>query len=398
MTHHGNNPDACVACTSCLVFCPVTAASPLFRGPKMLGPALERFRLLAGDAEKSLEYCSNCKNCDMSCPSGVPVSTLNMLAKYEYYKTNKRRPRDWMLAHGEKMARIASQIPRLANMGMANPVSRMLLKAAGIALQAQLPPYAPESFYSRFKKIRQRSCSDKVVFFPGCFINYNDPQVGLDFVAVMKANGFEVVVPDNFVCCGSPLVAGGYLDEAKRHEEKNVAAIKEWTDKGYPVVTCCTSCSLMLKREYQELFGSPDAALIAGHIFDAAEFLLALHEQKRLNTELQKNVGPYLYHAPCHLRAQGIGRPALDLLALVPGLDIADADAGCCGISGSYGFKEECYDIAMAVGDPLFRRITASKVPAVLSDCGTCRWQIMQGTGVPALHPITVLKDCYAKI
>lgn len=398
MTKHLNIPDACIACTSCMAYCPVTAASPLFRGPKMLGPALERFRLMENDTEASLEYCSNCKNCDISCPSGVPVSTLNMLAKNEYYKRNKRRLRDWMLAHGEKMAQIAGRVPSLANMGMANPISKIILKAAGISAKARLPQYAPESFYAGFKKIRQRSCPDKVVFFPGCFINYNDPKVGLDFVAVMQANGFEVIVPDRFVCCGSPLVAGGYLDEAEKHAGKNIAAIKCWTDKGYPVITCCTSCGLMLKREYQELFDRPDASLIAGNIFDASEFLLALYEKGRLNTRFQEMQARYLYHAPCHLRAQGIGRPALDLLALVPGLDVTDADAGCCGISGSYGFKEECHDISMAVGSSLFGRIRDSKVPAVVSDCGTCRLQIMQGAGVSALHPVTVLNDCYEKM
>ena len=38
---------------------------------------------------EALDYCSNCKNCDIACPSGVKISTLNMLARAEYCKRHK---------------------------------------------------------------------------------------------------------------------------------------------------------------------------------------------------------------------------------------------------------------------------------------------------------------------
>ena len=62
------------------------------------------------------------------------------------------------------------------------------------------------------------------------------------------------------------------------------------------------------------------------------------------------------YHAPCQLRGHGIGMPALDLMALVPGLEAREVDAVCCGIAGTYGLKVEKYDIAMAVGGPCSAR------------------------------------------
>ena len=40
------NPDKCIACTTCVVHCPVADATPKFLGPRMIGPAYERFRLL----------------------------------------------------------------------------------------------------------------------------------------------------------------------------------------------------------------------------------------------------------------------------------------------------------------------------------------------------------------
>ncbi len=393
---HHNNPDSCTACTVCVAHCPVTAATRKFRGPKMVGPALERMRLSHEDVEPSLEYCSNCKNCDISCPSGVPISTLNMLARAKYYKTRKQSLRDNILSHGEKAAKMVSMMPfgaAIANFGMS--MSRGMMKKIGISDKAPMPTYASTSFIKQFKAFKQQSYSNKVVFYPGCFINYNDPQVGMDFVAVMQANQYEVIVEEDLVCCGSPLVVNGFLDEAEENARKNIAILKKWTDKGYPIITCCTSCGLMLKQEYQELFDIPGVQEYAKHLYDAGEFLLTLHDEGRLNTNFGTLNEKYIYHAPCHLRAQGMGLPGLDLLSLIPGLAVENADAGCCGISGNYGFKEDKYDISMAIGSSLFKKIKESGLDTAVSECGTCRLQIGHGAKVKTLHPMTLVRRSY---
>lgn len=396
MKKHHINPDSCTACTVCVASCPVTAATNKFRGPKMVGPALERMRLSHEDVEPSLEYCSNCKNCDISCPSGVPISTLNMLARAKYYKTRKQSKRDYILSHGEQAAKMASMMPfgaAIANMGMS--MSRGIMKRIGISDKAPLPPYAATSFVKQFKALRQQSYPDKVVFYPGCFINYNDPGVGMDFVAVMQANKFEVIVEENLVCCGSPLVVNGFLDEAEANARTNIQILKKWTDQGIPVITCCTSCGLMLKQEYQELFHIEGVEEYAKHLYDAGEFLLELHDKGRLNTNFGALNEKYMYHAPCHLRAQGMGLPGLELLELIPGLEVTNAEAGCCGISGNYGFKDDKYDIAMKIGTPLFTKLKESGRSATVSECGTCRLQIGHGAQVETLHPMTLVRRSY---
>jgi glycerol-3-phosphate dehydrogenase subunit C len=396
MKKHHINPDSCTACTVCIAHCPVTGATRKFRGPKMVGPTLERMRLSHEDIEPSLEYCSNCKNCDMSCPSGVPISTLNMLARAKYFKTHKQDMADNMLAHGEKVGKLLSIMPfgaMFANVGMS--MSRGIMKQIGISDKAPMPAYASKSFIKQFKELCQQSYPDKVVFYPGCFINYNDPQVGMDFVAVMQANKFEVIVEEDLVCCGSPLVVKGYLDEAEENARTNVNILKKWTDKGYPVITCCTSCGLMLKQEYQELYHIEGIEEYAKHLYDAGEFLLELQDKNRLNTEFGRLDEKYTYHAPCHLRAQGMGIPALDLLALIPGLEVQDADAGCCGISGNYGLREDKYEIAKKIGTPLFEKIKESGLDTTVCECGTCRLQIGHHANVKTLHPMTLVRRSY---
>ena len=397
-----NLPDCCVACTACITACPVTAATHKFRGPKMVGPAQSRLNFAETDSEVSLEYCSNCKNCDIACPSNVPISTLNMLARAKYYETHSHSQRDAMMGHPEKMSKLVAKIPFgafFANTGMSVGRSLGIIKVMGLADQRPLPAYSDQTFASLFKNKQQPELAKKIVFFPGCIINYNEPQIGLDLIDVMNKNGYQVLFDENFVCCGSPLVTTGFLSEAKKNAQTNTSLIKQWVDKGYPILTLCTSCSLMLKNEYQELFEGeiPDMEENAKHIFDACEFLESLYQNDQLNENFGEVKHEFMYHAPCHLRVQGIGLPAMELLKLVPGVKVTDADAGCCGISGNYGYKAENYDLSMKIGNTLFDTVKASGVDTVLTDCGTCRAQIEHGAHVKAMHPITILAKSYNK-
>ena len=390
--------DHCLSCTSCMANCPVMAASLEYRGPKLVAPAHGRMHFSQDDYEDSLDFCSNCKSCDRACPSGVAVSTLNMLMRGEYYRHHPHSKRDDMLAHGERMAKLVSAIPfgsTFANLGTKVGGALGVLSAMGIAGQRSMPSYASKTFYRQFKDIKQPKSDKKVLFYPGCSINYNEPHIGIAFVKVMNHNGYEVLVDEGMNCCGSPLVVTGYLDEAKEHADNNVSRILKWKEQGIPVVVCCTSCSLMRRAEYAELFGEQRMEDAAENIYDAFEFLEELMSKGELKTDFKWVDKKLIYHVPCHLKTQGIGTPAVSVLKQVPGVEVELADAGCCGISGNYGFKKEKYDISMKIGEKLFERIKESTADDVICDCPTCRMQIKHGTQTDPCHPIEILEEAY---
>lgn len=390
--------DHCLSCTSCMSSCPVMEAEKKYLGPKMVGPAHRRMQFSQDDIEECLDFCSNCKSCERACPSGVAVSTLNMLQRAKYYETHAHSHCDDMLAHGERMAKRVRMLPGgpvIANLGMRIGKAMGVFGALGMAGERSIPPYAPKSFLQLFKDIRQPRSEKKVVFFPGCFINDNDPQVGVAFVKVMNANGYEVLVDEEFNCCGSPLVFMGYLAEAHEHADNNVAHIMKWQAQGIPVVACCASCSLMLKQEYHELFDDSKMQAAGRNVYDAFEFLEILAEKDELNTDFQPVEEKLLYHVPCHLKSQGLGVPAARILAQVPGVAVEQADAGCCGMSGNYGFKGDKYAISMKIGEKLFNRIKDADSDEVICDCGTCRLQIQHGTQAKTCHPVQILAKAY---
>jgi glycerol-3-phosphate dehydrogenase subunit C len=153
----------------------------------------------------------------------------------------------------------------------------------------------------------------------------------------------------------------------------------------------------MLKREGLEILDVEDDELrvVSEAMFDLCEFLLLLHEDGELQTDFRPLELTVPYHAPCQQQGHGIGKPALELLSLIPGLRTIELDADCCGVAGTYGLKREKYAISMAVGDELFRRIQETEPDVAACDSETCRWQIEHGAGVHAVHPVELLHRAY---
>ena len=394
--------DKCTTCSTCVAYCPVTRATQAFKGPKLTGPSSERFRLYdeTGGGEiseiEALDYCSNCKNCDIACPSGVKISTLNMLARAEYCRRHKPPLRDWVLSHGHALGRIARRFPGwLVRFGSTNPLSRLLLGKFGVDARAPMPVFTARSFtgwmadHAAMRSAGSRSrLTKKVIFFPGCYVNDYDPQVGSDLVFLLEKAGCDVIVPD-FECCGLPMIANGFFDDARTAAGRNVRLLAEAASGDIPILTVCPSCQLMLKQEYAEYFPDLEGhSALVPRIQDACEFLIWLLESGELSLDLREDATRLIYHAPCHLRAQGTGKPGLDLLRMA-GAQVEDARAGCCGISGSYGFKKEKYDVAATVGSDLFRAVRESAAERCVTECGTCRLQISHHTGIRSLHPIS---------
>jgi glycerol-3-phosphate dehydrogenase subunit C len=154
---------------------------------------------------------------------------------------------------------------------------------------------------------------------------------------------------------------------------------------------------MTLKAKYRELLGMDDDATrsVSQAVYDICEYLVGLDEQGELDRSFRPLQARAVYHPPCQLMAHGIGAPALDLLALVPGLQVEQSRAGCCGTAGTYGTKVEKYQIAMDVGRSLFDQVAETRPDFVVCDSETCRWHIAKATGLPVYHPVQVLDRAY---
>jgi glycerol-3-phosphate dehydrogenase subunit C len=395
--------DQCIKCNICVTACPVAAVTDLFPGPKYEGPQGARFRKPEQPTpDHSVDYCSGCRVCNMACPTGVKIAEINARARATMVEQGqvswRLRLRNNLIARSELLGKVGQPIAPLSNLALSSPLSRWFAEAAlDIAHEAPLPRFANERFTRWFRHHpRPTQATRKVVYFHGCSTEYYEPRVGRAAVRVLEANGFEVVVPAQN-CCGLPLLSNGEFDAARAYHTHNVRHLVEYARVGYAIVGTSTSCTLTLKEEAPELLDmqDKDTRLVATQTFDISEFLLGLLDEGTLRTDFAPLSLTLAYHAPCQYRAHRLGYPSVEVLDLVPELQIVESEADCCGIAGTYGYKREKYSIAMQVGDPLFSFVREIGGPVVICDSETCRWQITHATGVPAIHPVELLAVAY---
>jgi glycerol-3-phosphate dehydrogenase subunit C len=392
--------DHCVKCTICETACPVSNVTPLFGGPKYTGPQAERLRVASElSVESSVDYCSGCGICTQVCPQGVKIAEINAQARNKLKQRDGVPLRDRIITRPTVLGRLGTPAAPIANASLRNRLVRVATeKLMRIHRDAPVPAFAGRRFSSWAKKHSSPRTGRKVVYFHGCGTEYYEPEEGEKLVAILEHNGFEVEVPKQD-CCGLPLQSSGLFDDARKvvlRLARNLAA--HVRDDDTIIVGNATSCTLMLKREAREILDledDPDLELVSRRTYDICELLLELHDRGELKTDFQPVQDTIAYHAPCQQQGHWIGKPALELLALIPGLQVTEMNARCCGIAGTYGLKAEKYDIAMAVGADLFDQVRASGAATVCCDSETCRWQIAKATERPAVHPIDLLHRAY---
>jgi glycerol-3-phosphate dehydrogenase subunit C len=395
--------DHCIKCNVCVTACPVAAVTDLFPGPKYEAPQAGRFRGSAQPVpDRSVDYCSGCRVCNMVCPTGVKIAEINARARHKIVQSGllpwRQRLRNYLLARPELLGKLGRPVAPMANLALQSGLSRRLGESLlGIARQAPLPAFSFHGFRRWMRRQRRPAgMTGKVVFFHGCSTEYYEPWVGRAAVQVLQANGFEVIVPPQN-CCGLPLLSNGAFQAAQGYHQSNIRQLVEYARLGYPIVGTSTSCTLTLKEEAPELLDylDADAQLLAANTFDLHEFLLDLLENDALRLPSRPVPLRLAYHAPCQYRAHRLGKPSLEIMNLIPQLQIVESQAACCGVAGTYGYKVEKYQVAMDVGRPLFEFIDRVGGPLAVCDSETCRWQIVHGTGKPAIHPVELLAASY---
>lgn len=393
--------DACLKCSICTLHCPVTRLDPDFPGPKYLGPERARLGLEATlPVDTSLDYCTGCTLCEVACPHGVPVAQMVMTAKFEE-ETRVKRPasrrlRDWAIARTDLLGTVAGALPRLTNFMLSKrPVRKLMQAAMGIDHRRDLPRYATWNFmkWARSRKplepYAKLPTPRKVAYFAGCFGRYNDPDLSKKVVEILEYAGVEVLVPKQ-QCCGLPLMANAQPEAAKQKAQFNLDQLLPLVREGYKVLYSSTSCGMMMLLEYKSLLGLAEAEELAAAMLDVSEYLLELQAEGLLPPfgPVDKTI---YFHTPCHMKTLGGGLPSVELMNSIPGFRAVDMNSGCCGMAGTFGVKEEKFDLSLAIGGTMFENIERLGADVVASDCETCRMQVEQGSEALAIHPLTVV-------
>lgn len=392
-----NNFEQCIKCTVCTVYCPVAAVNPDYPGPKQAGPDGERLRLKKFNFyDESLKYCINCKRCEVACPSNVRIGDIIQSARIKY---SEKKPtiRDFILANTDLVGTLSTPFAPIVNTTLGlKPVKAILDGVMKIDHRRTFPKYSFGTFESWYKKqaTKQTSYPKQISYFHGCYVNYNNPQLGKDLVKVMNALGIGVQLLEKEKCCGVALISNGFINQAKKQANTNIASIrKSVIEKKLPVLATSSTCTFTIRDEYPHLLDVKNDD-VRDQIELATRYIYRLLSQKdiKLNFKQGKKI-KVAYHTPCHMEKLGWSYYSIELLKLIPNIELTILDSQCCGIAGTYGFKKENYKTSQDIGASLFKQIESCDIDVVATDCETCKWQIEMSTTRPCEHPISVLAN-----
>ena len=403
----------CVHCGLCLNHCPtyrlwqMESDSPRGRIRQMI--LVNEGQMAVSDVfVEHIDKCLDCRACETACPSGVGYGKL---VQYARARIEQEYRRPWfsrvtrnfafrrLLPSPRGIARLAKALRFYQRSGLqALARGSGILRLLGLDEREKLLPRIDDEFFfgtlgKTFPAIGERRA--RVAFFAGCLANVAFSKLNEATIRVLRANGCEVIVPDQQLCCGALAAHAGVREAARELARKNLAAFE--LDKFEAMVTNAAGCGSTLK-EYTQLFSPEEpeyekAAAFGRRVRDVTEFLAELG----MTAKLRQWAVRVTYQDACHLlHGQKIREAPRQLLRSVPGLDFVELPYSeiCCGSAGVYNLTQTAASMELLNEKMAHVQATGARVIATANP--GCLLQLragvdMQGTGQEVLHVVEIL-------
>ena len=406
--------DICHGCRRCVSLC--TTFPTLFDLVDN-SKTMEVDGVAKADYWKVVDQCYLCDLCYMTkCPY-VPPHPWNvdfphvmLRAKAIKFKQGVKL-RDRLLSSTDRNGKLAA-IPVVAQTVNAvnkfKPARAAMQAVLGVHKDRELPPYAPRKFRSTAKPAQSFAVRDgkntpgKVAIFATCYVNYNEPVMGHDLVALLEHNEIPYVLVEKEACCGMPKLELGDLEGVDQLKQKNIPVLARYAREGFAILAPVPSCNLMFKQELPLMYPEDaDAIAVRDAMFDPFEYFVMRKKDGLLKTDFKNPLGKVSYHIPCHSRVQNIGQKTREALEWIPDTSVNTVER-CSGHDGTWGVKREFFEGAMKIGKPVFRRMEEFEPDYISSDCPIAARRIEEGIAQSGgersprkAHPLTLLRMAY---
>jgi FAD/FMN-containing dehydrogenase/Fe-S oxidoreductase len=338
---------------------------------------------------ETLDLCLECRACKAECPVGVDVARFKSEFLADYWARHGTSLEARVLGRARSAAVWGSRLAPIANwLGRQAPVRRLAERAIGLDRRRRLPAFTRSTLASRAPLA---GADADVLLFTDTFTNHYDPEIGLAALRVLDRAGRRAGLAPN-ACCGRPQISKGLLGEARVLAARNAEILYAPAAAGRPIVFCEPSC-LSAVREDAPVLLRGEARRRAETVARASVLFEEYAAGLAASLPLRPGPGRILLHGHCHQRSMGLVDAACRLLSGIPGAEVVDLEAGCCGMAGSFGYARDHYEVSRAIGErTLFPAVRDRPAGAAVVAAGTsCRHQIADFTGVEAVHPAVLL-------
>ena len=353
-----------------------------------------------------LDGCLACKGCRSECPSNVDMTRLRSEILQQKYDVDGMPLRSFAVSRMAQVEQLGHLVWPIYNLFASWQFSSNIIKRViKFTTERDIPTLSRVTM----RKAVQRECrkyhdhsKGKVYLFADEFTNFQEAELGLTFAKLLLHLGYEVVIPKH-VESGRAAISKGNLKLAKKFALKNVNLLKDKISEQTPLVGIEPSCILSFRDEYPDLVPAelrPQAQQLGHNALLFDEFLMREVAAGRITSDDFKADAVEIWlHGHCHQKALVGTEKTVQAFKLLTGAKIHVIPSGCCGMAGSFGYEKEHYQTSLAIGEmvlfPTIRKAIANAdnvTPCIVSAPGTsCRQQILDGTGIHAVHPIEIL-------
>lgn len=365
------------------------------------------------EVHEVLDLCLSCKACSSDCPAGVDMAQYKAEVLHRTYRRRLRPVNHYALGWLPRWTRLVTGVPGLARLANAvlgvRPVAKAVLRLGGMDTRRSMVDFSPAPFRSRVRRgevdvrrgvapraaggtdlsVTGTSGRPPVLLWTDSFSDALAPSIPVAAVRVLRAAGYEVLVPDHDACCGLTWISTGQLDGARKRLTHLLEVLGPYAVNGVPIVGLEPSCTAVLRSDLLDLLpDDPRAVAVARATRTLAELLTApapVGPGERWTppdlSDVTAVVQPHCHHHAVMtftadqelLRAAGASFSTL---------------AGCCGLAGNFGMEVGHYDVSVQVAErallPALREAAPGDV--LLADGYSCRTQADQLGGVQGVH------------
>ncbi|WP_187138376.1 FAD-binding and (Fe-S)-binding domain-containing protein [Cellulomonas timonensis] len=359
----------------------------------------------APEVEQSLDLCLSCKACSSDCPAGVDMAQYKSEVLFRKYHRRLRPVTHYLLGWLPRWIRLVTSVPGLAQVANAalswRPLAKVVLGAGGMDTRRSMVTFAPTPFRTWWRR-EQRKTSDrrdtgsprpKVLLWTDSFSDSLSPSVPQAAVRVLRAAGYDVLVPEAEACCGLTWITTGQLPAARKKLTELLGVLGPYAVNGIPIVGLEPSCTAVLRSDLLDLLpDDPRAVAVSRQTHTLAELLMApapigpAPEPESGWTlpdlsEVTAVVQPHCHH-------HSVMTYTADRTLLTQAGAKFRTLAGCCGLAGNFGMEKGHYDVSVAVAEhellPALRE--AGPQDVFLADGFSCRTQADQLADVQGVH------------
>jgi len=357
----------CLKCGGCMLVCPVfqSLGGHLFGGPVYpggIGLLLTALTLSPEVSAADLDLCADCKKCETFCPVGIPTGDLLLRLKARGDASFWEKGLSFLFRKGPLLERGAGILARLQKPWEKEGMLRNLpLSWAG---KKSIPALKLEKTLSP-----SRGGKPLVYFFQGCMGKLFFPEIREAVFRNLSAWGYDVVSPDNQVCCGAPSLHLGREEDAIKLARLNLQFLaRENPDF---ILFACPTGTAMFREKYPVLV--PGAEIWREKVRGFADF--AIREGHLFGTENKEDRGEIFYHHSCHSLKAGEKEAPLTLLRSRGYRPVQEEEpVSCCGFCGVFSLKNPLLSTHLA--KKKHRKILDSGRTLVATDCPGCLFQL----------------------